>query len=275
MSTKNRVFISYSRNDRPFVERLSTDLRKFGVETWVDVENIRPGERWDEALNSGLLSSAALIFVLSPNMVASKWMLMELQHFASSRNKMILPVIIQDVDPSQLPPPISSVQWAEFRYSYDHGLKSLLAAMGIDPTVPTTPEPPPQQVSKGYAFISYTQDDEEFVKGLRKFLEENGYAFWDYDESERDYGAPFLLELESRIKEAAATLSIFTPSWKQSRWTVREFLFSEQVNTPVFLLKAKNVEPTLAIADMTPIDFTRDGESGFSKLERELKRRGL
>jgi hypothetical protein len=52
-------------------------------------------------------------------------------------------------------------------------------------------------------------------------------------------------------------------------------LFSEQVNTPVFLLKTNEIGPTLAIADMTPIDFTRDAESGFSKLKRELERRGL
>ena len=81
MTSEVRVFISYSRDDRPFVERLSADLRHYGVQTWVDVENIKPGARWDEALADGLKDSTALIFVLSGNMVGSKWMILELQHF--------------------------------------------------------------------------------------------------------------------------------------------------------------------------------------------------
>jgi hypothetical protein len=164
MTNKPRVFISYSRDDRPFVDRLSADLRRFGVQTWVDVENIKPGARWDEALNSGLQEAAALVFILSRKMVASRWMLLELQHFASSQNKTIFPVIIQDIDLTQVPSEIRNIQWAEFRYSYDHGLKSLLAAMGIDPSVPTKVAPTIKRVSKGYVFISYTQDDDEFVK---------------------------------------------------------------------------------------------------------------
>lgn len=276
MSGEQNIFISYSRDDRPFVERLSGDLRRFGLETWVDIENIKPGSRWDEELDRALQESNALIFVLSQNMVESRWVLAELQHFASAGNKAIFPVIIEDIDSTQVPAAISGIQWADFRHSYDHGLKTLLGAFGVDPSaVPTEAAPSPKSVSKGYAFISYTSEDDGFVTSLREFLRENGYAYWDYDESDRDYGAQFLLELESRIKEAAITLSIVSPSWKQSRWAVREFLYSEQVRTPVFLLKAREVEPTLAIADMTPIDFTSDKASGFSKLERELARKGL
>ena len=276
MSSEQNIFISYSRDDRAFVERLSGDLRRFGLDTWVDVENIEPGSRWDKALNRALQESTALIFVLSQNMVESRWVLAELQHFASAGSKAIFPVIIENIDSSQVPAAIRDIQWADFRHSYDHGLRTLLWAFGIDPAAaPTEKARSPKSVSKGYAFISYTLEDDEFVTALREFLGENGYAYWDYDESDRDYGAQFLLELESRIKEATITLSIVSPSWKQSRWAVREFLYSEQVRTPVFLLKAREVEPTLAIADMTPIDFTSDKASGFSKLERELARKGL
>jgi hypothetical protein len=276
LSGAQKIFISYSRDDRPFVKRLSGDLRRFGLDTWVDIENIKPGLRWDTELDRAIKESDALIFVLSQNMVASRWVLAELQHFASAGKKKIFPVVIEDIDSSHVPTAISDIQWADFRHSYDHGLRTLLGAFGVDPAaVPTETAPLPKSVSKGYAFISYTPEDDEFVTSLREFLRENRYAYWDYVESDRNYGAQFLLELESRIKEATITLSIVSPSWKQSRWAVREFLYSEQVRTPVFLLKAREVEATLAIADMTPIDFTSDKASGFSKLERELARKGL
>lgn len=83
------------------------------------------------------------------------------------------------------------------------------------------------------------------------------------------------LELEGVIIDAAATLSVLSEDWKRSRWTVREYFFSEEVKTPVFLLKAKEMSPTLAIAGLTFIDFTKSNEDGYKKLDRELKRKGI
>lgn len=77
------------------------------------------------------------------------------------------------------------------------------------------------------------------------------------------------------IQEAAATLSILSPSWKRSEWAVKEYMFSSEVGTPVFLLRAKKIGPTLVIAGVPYIDFVQDRVSGFKKLDRELNRKGL
>ena len=76
------------------------------------------------------------------------------------------------------------------------------------------------------------------------------------------------------IKEAAATLSVLSEAWKRSQWALKEYFFSEETGTPVFLLKAKTLGPTLAIAGMPYIDFTSD-DRGFEKLHRELRRKRL
>lgn len=107
------------------------------------------------------------------------------------------------------------------------------------------------------------------------FLKEHGYAYWDYEESDRDYHSQFFLELESVIIEASATLSVLSESWKRSPWALKEFFFSQEVDTPVFLLKAKALGPTLAIAGMTYIDFNKDTNKGYQKLHKELKRKQL
>lgn len=106
-------------------------------------------------------------------------------------------------------------------------------------------------------------------------MKKRNYAYWDYEESDRDYHTQLFLELEGIIIEASATLSILSESWKRSKWAVKEFFFSEDVGTPVFLLKAKPIDPTLAVAGMTFIDFTQDIESGLKKLDRELSRKNL
>lgn len=273
MKLKNYVFISYSRYDTPFVDRLAVDLRLRGIEIWIDRENIAPGKNWQEAIEDSVKKASTLIFVLSSNSLKSQWMIHELKAYGE-KNKKIIPVAIEDVDVSTLPQFISQIQWADFRQSYDKGLKYLLEALGVS-VLQAQPVSPKEKKSKGYAFLSYSEDDFDFVSSLKTFLKKHGYAYWDYEESERDYHSQLFLELEGVIIEASATLSVLSESWKRSPWTVKEFFFSQEVNTPVFLLKAKKLGPTLAIAGMTHIDFIKDSASGFSKLDRELKRKKL
>lgn len=70
-------------------------------------------------------------------------------------------------------------------------------------------------------------------------------------------------------------LCIISPSWKRSKWTPREFLFAEEIGKPVFLLRAKKLEPTLLIAGLSYIDFSQDASTGYQELNRELISRGF
>jgi len=129
--------------------------------------------------------------------------------------------------------------------------------------------------SKGYVFLSYAHEDSEFVAKLKQFLEEQGYGYWDYEESDRDYHSQLFLELEEAILGSAALFAVLSEDWKRSRWTVREYFFAEDAGTPVFLLRSKALRPTLAVAGMPYIDFEDDESDGFTKLNRELERKGL
>jgi hypothetical protein len=267
------VFISYSRQDRDFVDRLSEDLRAEGVTPWIDVEHILPGSNWEKALVAAVEEASALIYVISQRSVKSRFMAAEVQH-AVTRGKPVFPVLVEHVSAGDLPPVVRDIQWADFRSSYEGGFKSLVAALGIEPGS-RRPVPPRENVSKGYAFLSYAEEDADFVEDLKDFLRGKGYAYWDYQESPRDYHAQMFLELEGIIIEAEATLSVMSESWKHSRWAMKEYFFSEEVGTPVFLLRAKSMSPTLAVAGLTFIDFITDLAAGFTKLDRELARKGL
>lgn len=267
------AFISYARRDSQFVDRLSTDLQRAGVRVWRDVEQIQPGQQWQRALEDALKDSVVLIYVASEHSGDSSWMFQELMGF-SETNKLIIPLIIDDAGEQSLPAPLRMIQWVDFRSSYDAALQQLLS---VFPSAVETNQPiqQPNESSRGYVFISYAEEDSDFVARLRQFLTEKKYGYWDYAESDRDYHTQFVSELEGVIIDAEATLSVLSESWKQSKWTVREYFYSEDVRTPVFLLRAKTMRPSLAVAGIPYIDFVANADEGFVKLDRELQRKGL
>ena len=186
----------------------------------------------------------------------------------------VFPVVIDDFGETSMPEALRQLQWVDFRQGFDAGIDALVAGISRVVDLGDGRAKGPEQ-TKGYVFISYAETDLDFVEKLRSFLAANGYGYWDYNESERDYHSQLFLELEAVILNAAATLSVLSPAWKQSIWSVKEYLFSDEVGTPVFLLRAKELGPTLVIAGMPYIDFVVDPARGFDKLERELERKGL
>ena len=69
-----KAFISHSSIDKPFVERLATDLRtREGIDAWLDKWEIMPGDRIPEKLEEGLSGASILVLVLSPESVNSQW----------------------------------------------------------------------------------------------------------------------------------------------------------------------------------------------------------
>jgi hypothetical protein len=275
MKSRNRVFISYSHHDRPFVDRLVHDLRSAGIETWHDVAEIAPGENWQKAIEKGLRTASVLLYISSRHSPTSRWMAHEFETFFQKGGNVIA-VIIDDEGEKHLRvnPVLAQIQTLDFRLDYGSVIEPLKRdlMMMVEAGPPLRTE---THKSKGYVFLSYAEEDATFLSGLRKFLKGHGYAYWDYEESDRDYHAQLFLELEGVIREATATLSILSPAWKRSQWTVKEYLFSEEVNTPVFLLKAKELGPTLVIAGVPYIDFIKSREIGFDKLAKELQRKGL
>lgn len=266
------VFISYSRQDRDFVERLSGALKIAGVQTWTDVENISAGENWQNEIEKGLLEARVLLYVASGSASTSKWMEHELITFMRGAGR-VVPIIIDDEGPTALPLPLRDIQWADFRSDFNVAVQSLLK--GIRSLQGRTPIAPAKAKSRGYVFISYAAEDVTFVEDLKHYLKGRGYSYWDFRESERNYQVDYTLELEGVITNAEATLSVISPDWKKSPTSLQELHFSKAVHTPVFLLRVRDLGPTLALAGMTFIDFTGTRKAGFAKLDGEMKKFGL
>ena len=268
------VFLSYSRQDVSLADKLTIALQQRGVRVWRDLEEIQAGASWMQEIEKGLKGASALIYVGSQHSAHSEWINAEVAAFRS-QGKLIIPIIADDAAVDAMPLSLRLYHWLDLRHGFDErAVDQIVEALRDEVTIGAPVQKKAKQ-SKGYVFVSYAEEDADFVEQLKVFMKEHGYAYWDYEESDRDYHSQLFLELEGVIKEAVATLSVLSEAWKRSKWTVKEYFFSEEIGIPVFLLRAKEIGPTLAIAGIPYIDFVPDMRAGFSKLDRELKRKKL
>ena len=118
--SRPRVFVSYSRKDLGFVERLANDLYSRGCLCDYDVVDtdpdnvllgISPEDDWWRRLQDMLTRAHVVVFVLSPQSLRSKVCDEEVA-FALSNGKRVIPVTFGAVDVAVLPPRLSALNVA-------------------------------------------------------------------------------------------------------------------------------------------------------------------
>lgn len=87
------VFISYSFQDKPFVNRLAKQLRDEGLSVWLDEESLLPGSDIVASLSQAIYSARAVLVVLGERTVNSDWMRSEAAIALSQKDKLVVPVI--------------------------------------------------------------------------------------------------------------------------------------------------------------------------------------
>lgn len=94
---KSNVFISYSRRNKDFMQRLYAALSADRRDVWVDWEDIPRGEDWLQEIYTGIENADTFVFIVSEHSLLSEVCNQELHH-AFEHNKRVLPVIRQDID---------------------------------------------------------------------------------------------------------------------------------------------------------------------------------
>lgn len=65
LRTKGYAFLCHASEDKPAVRALQVRLHEYGFRTWLDEDNILPGEDWDASVRSGLKKSEVVLILLS------------------------------------------------------------------------------------------------------------------------------------------------------------------------------------------------------------------
>src|SRR5512145_1933715 len=110
------VMISYSRKDKPFVQRLESALRAAGREVWVDWEDIPTGVDFMQEIFAGIEAANTFIFIISPDSVSSHVCLEEVRH-AVQHHKRFVPILYREIDKdakADFHPALSAHNWFYF-----------------------------------------------------------------------------------------------------------------------------------------------------------------
>lgn len=161
----SRIFISYARENTSFTHKLNHDLQRRGVNTWIDVSDIRMLEDWTDRIAKAIESCTAMLVILSPASIQSDWVWRELI-LAAEQKKTLIPLIYDKCNiPLNWKLLFGDVQWADFTQNeyepnLDELLNSLHAILGI-PVVTTS------HLKKLYLLALEYQQAERLNKALK------------------------------------------------------------------------------------------------------------
>ncbi|MEZ4671827.1 MAG: toll/interleukin-1 receptor domain-containing protein [Anaerolineae bacterium] len=97
---KNSVLVSYSRQNRDFVDQFINRLTDEKREVWIDKEDILYTEEWWQAIKRGIEASDIFVTVLSPPYMASPVCNLEMR-YARRLNKRFVPILFADINETQ------------------------------------------------------------------------------------------------------------------------------------------------------------------------------
>jgi TIR domain len=176
------IFISYSHNDKAFVDKLALNLINHNAHVWVDTWELNVGDSILDRVQNAIQVSSALLIVLSKASVASEWCKKELNaglmRELDERKVIVLPVLVEDCD---IPVFLREKMYADFRKDFKSGLKALVEAVGKV-----------TQIDQGRLKAGATQIDWSDTWG---YLDESFQIDYTFVESSPDLPFTFLTEI--------------------------------------------------------------------------------
>jgi hypothetical protein len=124
------VFISYSHQDKEFVEKLAAHLVKNNAHVWVDTWELNVGDSIIFKVQEAIQSASALLVVLSNASVQSEWCKKELSaglmRELEEKKVLVLPIRLDDCE---IPLFLREKMYADFRTNFDVGLKAVVESI--------------------------------------------------------------------------------------------------------------------------------------------------
>jgi hypothetical protein len=130
---KVRVFISYSREDLAFADRIAEALTARGFEPLIDRAQIQAFEEWWRRIEALIVRADAVLVLLSPDALSSEVCAKELS-FAASLNKRLAPIVARPVNENAVPEGLRRLNFVIFDdpASFDERLAKLADALSTD-----------------------------------------------------------------------------------------------------------------------------------------------
>lgn len=119
------VFISYSRRDSKFVDKLGDYLEREEITFYRDIEDLPPAVIWRDDLKNAIIDADNILFIVSPDSVDSVYCKMELD-FADERKKRLIPIVLHKTDRKKIPKSLSKWQFLKNAANDDAFFRKIL-----------------------------------------------------------------------------------------------------------------------------------------------------
>lgn len=124
------IFISYSHEDKTFVDRLAIQLVAHKAKVWLDRWELHIGDSLIRRIQDAIAGASALLVILSKAAVKSEWCNKELSaglvRELEEKRVVVLPVLKEDCE---IPLFLRDKLYADFRRNFDDGLKTILESI--------------------------------------------------------------------------------------------------------------------------------------------------
>src|SRR4051794_36694820 len=145
-----RLFVSYSRSDAQFVERLTQALEADGHDVWVDTEDIAGSEQWRASIVAGVQRAEAVLLVVSPRSMTSPNVEREIT-VAAEEARRIVPLVLEPAEMTgSILFELAGTQQISFaNRDFDVAMEDLrkqLLELGAEPVTVTRESPTPVAV---------------------------------------------------------------------------------------------------------------------------------
>ncbi len=137
--TTVKVFISYARKDIQKAKQLCRDLRKNGVDPWIDDEKILVGQNWKREISKAIRENDFFLALFSSNSVSRKGYVQKEVRFALDQldeypedEIFVLPVRLDDCSPSF--ERLRDIHYADLfpdSTTYEKGLNAILQKLKL------------------------------------------------------------------------------------------------------------------------------------------------
>jgi hypothetical protein len=123
------IFISYSHQDKEFVDQLAAQLVRNRVYIWLDRWELHVGDSITFRIEDAITNAGALLVILSRASVESPWCRREMNgglvRELEERRVVVLPVLVEDCT---VPLFLRDKLYADFRSNFDDGLRTIIEA---------------------------------------------------------------------------------------------------------------------------------------------------
>jgi len=113
------VFLCHNSADKPSVREIADNLEHKGLRVWIDEQQIRPGEMWQDALEAEIANIGSALVCIGPSGIGP-WQQLEMRAFLNElvrRGTPVIPVISPDFGKRapELPVFLKQLRWVDMR----------------------------------------------------------------------------------------------------------------------------------------------------------------